>query len=284
MKNYSYCLCGSGKPQEICCENTSQTKVILHPIENPLDRKKFLKKIEISSHFNMRFRALFEFYGDDLIDYKREYLSDPDCNEFLRIFSKYMTDYLEDKVPSSWETCKSPFWEKLIYLYFPLSIKLSPEKKETEKFLMELKKFCFWLDFRANTSFFKTISNYKDALNDLIGCEQLLNALFQINFPKIHQEGWDINKDLDKMEEEFCEFANTEESLFEITSIIGDTVVLTDLGSNRMYNTKGLPLHVTAPGLILHGTIGRKPDDLFWSLHEADGVYPHKAKRYFLFE
>ncbi|WP_445506666.1 hypothetical protein [Niallia sp. 03190] len=283
MKDFSYCLCGSGKAKEDCCERTPQTKIMLHPIENSQERQKFLKKIQISSHFNMRFRALFEFYGDDLIEYKQDHFSDDHRNEFLRIFSSYMTDYLEDKIPSSWKKCKTPFWEKLIFLYFPLSIKITPEKKEAEAFMSELQKFSQWLDHRANTGFCKVIGKYTEAFNDLKACEQLLNHLFLSTFPNIHQKDWDYNRDLEKLEEEFSEFKDTNDSLFEVTRIFSDTIVLTDIHSKRIYNIQGLPLDLVIPGMILHGVIGKKANNLFWKWHHTDGVYPQKAKRYFSF-
>lgn len=51
-----------------------ETKIKLIPLTGTQSRSEILKKIEISSQFNMRYRGLFEYYGDDLIAYKKKIL------------------------------------------------------------------------------------------------------------------------------------------------------------------------------------------------------------------
>ncbi|MFT8320617.1 MAG: hypothetical protein ABF649_06900 [Bacillus sp. (in: firmicutes)] len=285
MKNSPYFLSSSRHSKEISSEKSiSPTKIIrLRPIESPQDRKKLLKKIQISSHFNMRFSALYEFYGDDLIDYKQDHFSDSTCNEFLRIFSRYMTDYLKEKTPSSWEECKEAFWEKLILLYFPLSIKITPNIKETKKFISELQKFTQWLDHRANTNSAEIISKFNKEFDEINSCEYLLNHLILTNYPNIHQKNWDCEDDFIEMDKEFFKFTHSIDGLFVVTSIIFDTVGLTEIDTNQIYHLKGLPLHLMERGMILHGIIGKKTNDMFWKWHQTERIYPQSAKKYFLF-
>lgn len=108
----------------------------------------------------MRYRGLFEYYGKDLIAYKRENPTDQNRNEFLRILSSYMTTHLVDNCPTSWKKCKTSFWEEFIFGYYPHMMLITPEENEVDTFLLELKKFIQWLDKRAGTSFHPLIEKY----------------------------------------------------------------------------------------------------------------------------
>jgi hypothetical protein len=277
MNSFSFGVNGKERMKE------PETKIHLVPIQNAQERNKFLKKLEISSHFNMRYRGLFEFYGNDLIEYKQKNFSSNDCNTFLRIFSSYITDYLEDKMPPSWKKCKPSFLEKLIYLYLPYSLKITSEKKEMVLFLNELTTFSIWLDQRENTSWTALMDKYQDSIKELNECEQLLNHLFLTTFPHYLQSNWNYKADLEKILLEQLACDSVVNNIFQVTHIIQDITVLTDIHSNKIYNVINLPIDLISPGILLHATLGIKKENLYWNLVFIEGVYPQKAKRYFVF-
>jgi hypothetical protein len=258
-----------------------QVKVWVQPFANPKERQEFLMNLAISTEFEMRHRGLLEFYGKDLIAYKRGHASDKNCNEFLRVFSKFMTDCLEDKCPSSWKECQPSFWEEFIFTFYPHHIKISPNEKEVETFLSQLKKFVRWLDQRAGTSWYPVIEEYaSEAGPELKFCEHLLNGLFLRDFPRIHHDDWNLEKDYEKIEQKFNQFSDRLDSLFEVTSMIEDTIVLTEFNSNRTYYIKGLPGKLIKPGIIMSGAIGKRSGEKVWDWYETECIYPQRGKNY----
>jgi hypothetical protein len=284
MGKKSLCHCGSGRIKEFCCEKGTQIRVTAIPIENPKEHQEFLNKLQISSQFGMRYRGLIEFYGNDLIAYKLKHRWDLSCNEFLRILAEYLTNYLEDHCPPSWQQCQPSFWEELIITYYPYCMKISPQEKEVETFLSQLKKIVRWLDGRAHTSWYEIIE--KAILkfhSELKICEHLLNSLMLMDFPNIHQNDWNHKEDLEKSQQKYLNFTKTVSGLFQVTSIIDDTIVLTDLKTERTYQIKGLPHTMITPGILLQGIIGKNVGAMFWNWHHTEGVYPEAAIDYFTF-
>lgn len=272
---------GTNKNQK---RNKSETKVKIIPLPDSQDRHKFLKKLAISSHFNMRYRGLFEYYGDDLIEYKQQDIEDDKRNKFLTIFSSYITTYLEDDMPPSWQQCNSSFVERLIYLYLPYSLKISYGKKEIEIFVHELKKFCLWLDQRKNTSFSEHLKSCSYDIHGLIDCEHLLNHLTLKMFPHYYQPNWNYKEDSKNLKRKEASCQRLEDGIFQITQINQGIIMLTDIHTNHSYQVAGLPTEkFISTGMLLHGIMGIKEKELYWDWISTLGVYPEKAKRYFVF-
>lgn len=258
-----------------------QVRVTAHPIQSPQERQGIFMDLATSSEFDMRYRGLFEYYGKDMIAYKREKPSDQNLNEFLRVFSKFMTDCLEDNCPSSWKHCQPTFWEELIYTFYPHSMKISPDEKETEKFLEQLLKFVRWLDKRAGISWYPIVED--DALravNDLKQCERLLNSLFLIPFPRIHHDDWDHEQDHNKLVHHLEQCSKQMDGIFEVNGIVDDLVEVTELNSNRTYFFQGMPLENIVPGIILSGLVGKYRHTENWNWFLTEGVYPQRGKRF----
>ncbi|RUQ27444.1 hypothetical protein ELQ35_15740 [Peribacillus cavernae] len=257
----------------------------MQPISDPKEYRELHANLKISAEFDMRYRGLLEFFGKDLISYKREHSPNQNRNEFLRIFSKYMTDYLEDHCPPSWKQCTPSFWEEFMFTYYPYCMHVTPHGKEVVKFLFQLKKFVKWLDKRAGTTWFEVIEKYvEESSFDLKMCEHLLNTLYLRDFPRIHHTDWKPKQDSDQIERHFNKYTETLESLFEITRITDDTVILTGLKSHRTYCIKGLPHKAVFPGLLMYGIIGKKDDDIFWNWCHTESVYPQRAKNYIIID
>jgi len=68
----------------------------------------------------MRYRGLLEYYGKDLVAYKKGQHSDDARNEFLHGFSAYMADFLEDDCPPSWKNVTRNLGKNLLLLLFPI--------------------------------------------------------------------------------------------------------------------------------------------------------------------
>ena len=60
---------------------------------------------------------------------------------FLYVLGKYLTEYLEDDCPSSWETCQPSFWDEFIFSFYPFHIHVTPNEKEVERFLSEFSTY-----------------------------------------------------------------------------------------------------------------------------------------------
>ena len=140
----------------------------------------------------MRYRGLLEFYENDLITYKLENPKSKARNQFLELLAKYFTVYLEEDCPTSWEDCQPPFWEEFLFTFYPFHLKVTPDEKEVEQFVLELKKFVRWINRNDKSSDYEYIDKYvKEALIDLKECEHLINRLYLHTFPRIHHADWD---------------------------------------------------------------------------------------------
>lgn len=251
------------------------------PIATPQERKSFYMDLAVSSEFEMRNRGLVFYYGKDLIAYKREKSSDQNRNEFLRILSKFMTDCLEDDCPSSWAQCGTSFWEKFMFYFYPQHIRISPDLKESETFLIQLKKFVRWLDKRMGTHYYPIIEKYAiETAPDIKACELLLNTLFMSHFPQANNDGWDPEQDIERITQMGTQYTAFKECVFEVTSKIEDTIVLTDLNSNHTYYVKGLPSDYVYLGMILSGVIGKRKGEKNWNWHITVAVNPSQARNY----
>nr|WP_263323583.1 hypothetical protein [Neobacillus sp. Marseille-Q6967] len=252
------------------------------PLSGPDERTEVLKNLAISSEFSMRYRGLFEYYGKELIAYKLEKPKDEDRNEFLRSLSHYMTTYLEDSCPSSWEECGPAFWEQFIFHHFPkLFLKLTPNENQVVIFLNQLKRFVRWLDKRVGTSWYPLIESFHAvAHSELTTCERLLNALFVYCYPQMYQADWDPIEDIKKNDEDFNLCAERWDSLFEVTGILGEIIEITEDQSGCHYHVAGLPYQYFVKGILVSGAIGRKSEDIYWNWYSTEGVLPPSGKKY----
>lgn len=260
-----------------------ETKIKLIPLSGTQTRSEILKKIEISSQFNMRYRGLFEYYGDDLIAYKKENPTDYFRNEFLRAFSSYLTDYLEDNMPASWDKCQKSFIELLLYIHLPNSIKISYEHNSIQYFISEFKKFSIWLDQREKTAWTSILTPYNETIHELQLCEELLNRLYLQMYPQFFEANWDYEKDLTRVSKVFEECQHIEDNFFQIIKIEKNTVLLSNIYTNKQFQISDIPVDNRFLGIILHGSIGRLEGQTTWSLLLVAGLYPKGAKRYLTF-
>lgn len=262
-------------------KNMPEIKAWAIPITTLQERKNVFMDLAISSEFGMRNRGLVFYYGKDLIAYKREKPSDQNCNEFLRVLAKFMTDCLEDDCPSSWNLCGSSFWEKFIYYFYPQNITISPTMNEADNFLFQLKKFVRWLDKRVGTHYYPIIEKYStEAAPNLKSCEQLLNVLFLKHFPQAFSHNWNPEQDIENLTRNGTQFLTTQEGVFEVTSKIEDISVLTDLSSHHTYYVKDLPSDYVELGMILSGVIGRRKGEKHWNWYITVAINPQLAKNY----
>jgi hypothetical protein len=251
------------------------------PIGTPQERQSIFNDLVTSSEFEMRNRGIVFYYGKDLIAYKREKPSDQNRNEFLRVLSKFMTDCLEDNCPSSWDLCGTSFWGKFIYYFYPQNLRISPTLKEAEHFLFQLKKFVRWLDKRVGTNDYPLIEKYStEAAPDLKSCEFLLYTLFMRDFPQSICDDWNPEKDIERLTQTGTQYTETLEGVFEVTSKIEETILLTDISSNLTYYVKGLPSDFVNPGMILSGVIGKRKREKQWNWYITVGINPPQAKNY----
>ncbi|WP_231784211.1 hypothetical protein [Lentibacillus sp. JNUCC-1] len=257
----------------------------MQTFSHPDEHKAMMEKLKISSKFDMRYRGLLEFYSDDLVAYKLKKGSGKHTNEFLRIFSYYLTDTLEDHCPSSWQECQSSFWEKFIFVHYPHDhMTISKKQRDSEIFLLQLRRFVKWLDQRTGTSWLKVVEQYEaQAKSELLHCEKLLNHLFQQAFPGIHQNDWDFEKILTSNTTNHNHYANNIQSIFQVKEVYDDVVTINDIDSDRVYQIVGMPCKLVKPGLLIEGCIGMKKDAFFWELWVTSGVYPARARDYFVF-
>jgi hypothetical protein len=268
------------KSRSISVEKEPQVNVKVHHFANPEERQEMLMNLAIGSQFEMRQRAILEYYGKDLVTYKREHTSKK-ANEFLRILSKFMTTCLEDNCPSSWQKCDSSFWEELIFTFFPHTMQISQNRKEAEIFLTQLKIFVQWLDKRVDSCWYPVVEKFTlEAKSELKICEHVLNDIFLTDFPKLHHPDRNLIKTAEKIEQDFINCDNKLSSIFEVTSLIDDMVVLTEFNTNRIYYIKDLPLKWIEQGLIMSGVIGKKSREKAWRWFATDGVYPNRGRAY----
>jgi hypothetical protein len=271
----------SNNTMDFCDEKEPQIKVLMKHFENPKERENLLKNMKISAEFDMRQRGHFLFYGKDFIDYKLERPYDKDRNELLRILSNFMSNVLEDNCPPSWKKCKRPFWEELIFTHFPHVMRITPDQKQVETFLSQLKMFVQWLDKRSGTIWFTVVEKYtKEAFSDLKVCEQVLNAIFLRDFPHIHQKDFSPEQQIEIANQNFKQCTKRWDSLFEVKSNIDEITVFKEFNTHITYYVKGLPTQLIVPGLIMSGCIGRKSGTLLWEWFQTDGIYPQKGRKY----
>jgi hypothetical protein len=279
MKKTILCHCGSGKLQENCC--SARKKGSFQPFANLNKHFELFEKVSIASQFGMHGRSLFEFYGEDLIAYK---LKNPDSfsrNEFLTVLAKYLTVYLSDDCPSSWQECNAPFWEEFLFAFYPFLLKISRDEKEVEIFHAELKNFIRWLDKRVGISMQKVVDQYiHESYADLKECEHLLNRLYEHSFPRIHNDDWNFSIEFFKNLKRTEEYSEMKILIFEVKKIDGTTGEFISLDSLCPYYINGLPRDLLTPGRLLSGMIGRKKDEFVWTWHQPDSVFPKRAKQY----
>jgi hypothetical protein len=98
---------------------------------------------------------------------------------------------------------------------------ITPEQKQVETFLSQLKMFTQWLDKRNGTKWFPVVDNYsKEAISDLKLCEQVLNTIFLIDFPQLHQKDFSLEQQIEIANQSFKQCTKRWDSIFEVTSVI----------------------------------------------------------------
>ncbi|WP_458413232.1 hypothetical protein ACNQFZ_21035 [Schinkia sp. CFF1] len=266
---------------EDCYRPSPELRIWSIPFSNPNERIEILEKVSTSSQFGMRYRGLFEFYGDDLITYKREKPKCPLRNKFLQILSSYFTDYLEDDSPASWPGCQASFWEELIFVFFMLQIQVTNKEKEVETFLPELKKFTRWIDKRAGTNTHPLINKLiEKTKSELIICERLINHLYYKAYHELSKDYTDPQKEINSTHNQ--EYNEVKDTLFEISEINGEIAIASELFTNKKYLLNGLPNQMISPGTLIHGTIGKKYGHLVWNWLLPENVFPQRAKKYLM--
>ena len=108
----------------------------------------------------------------------------------------------------------------------------------------------------------------------------LLNGLFLNDFPRIYKSDWNPEQDIEKINHKFEQCTYRLNSLFEVTSIIEDTFLLSEFETNQTYYIRGLPYKLIEIGMIMSGIIGKKSADLTWNWIQTDGIYPQRGKTY----
>lgn len=268
------------KIKNIRRKNGPEVSMRVHHFATPEERQNLLRDLAISSEFEMRHRGLLEYYGKDFIAYKKEKPHDPKRNEFLRVMSKYMTHYLEDDCPPSWKECQPAFWEVFIYSFYPDHIKLSPNEQDIETFIFQLKNFVRWLDKRTGTSWYATIDQYtSEAFPELKICERVIHRLILKDFPRIHDDDWNLDQDIEQFNQKFTQCTNQVVGKFKVTAIIGDSALVTELKTNCTYYIKGLPCDLIVSGMKMSGIIGKTSGDQCWNWYHTIGVYPSKGEQ-----
>lgn len=264
--------------------NGVRVKAFMHQLSGPDERKEYLDMLLLGSKFDMRARAIFFFYGPDLIAYKRKHPTSPKVNEFLRIFSAYLTTQLEDDCPPSWAECGPSFWEELFTTALPHSIRVSVNKKEISHFLVQLKRFVLWLDKRSGCSWYQVVEKYvEEYKHELQVCEDLINELHLAAFPKLHQNGWDPVKDMERISSELKACSATLAGLFEVRETTDLITTIHDLNSSTTYQVVHFPAKKQIPGILIDGVIGKTEEDFYWTWYFTEGVFPNGAKKYIQF-
>lgn len=261
-----------------------EVKAFIHQFSHPDEHKEFMEMMKLGSTFDMRPRAMMHFYGSDLIAYKRKHRSNPQVNEFLRIFSTYLTTYLEDECPESWEECSLAFWEELIIGCFPKYMKIHTKQRETKIFLMQLKRFVHWLDERTGGTWFSVVEKFvEDYRPEIEKSERMFNELYLHVYPKLNDKDWNPGKDVDQILKNLDGCSSTRNSVFELTNISDTIVSFYDLDRRETYQLIDFPAEKDSLNFLVQGVIGKRADDFFWRLYLIDSIYPNKLKRYIKF-
>lgn len=250
-------------------ENSLQMKR-LHPIKDP-------KNTDLGKSY----RFLIEFFGKELIAYRRKKVYDKNRTFFIKVFSKFLNELQEGNSPSEWKESELSFWEEFIVLFFPHNMVISTDEKEVENLFFELRKFIRWIDRQNGTNWYLVVNSFiTDANPELKICEHLLNKFYLRDYPKIHHHDWNYIQDMEKLNRNFIQCTHTLSSIFEVKDINNDIVVLNDCKDNHTYYLKDLPYKFIVPGIIMNGIIGKKSDETAWSWHQTGGIYPNRAKYY----
>ncbi|WP_193224508.1 hypothetical protein [Bacillus sp. B1-b2] len=259
----------------------SPVKVRLIPLDGTQNRSQILKKIEISSSFNMKYKALFEYYGDDLIEYKKLDLDNKQRNDFLRIFSSYLTDFLEDTMPTSWKKCSTSFLKQLCYLYLPSTVQISQNKNHITLFLEEFRHFATWLDKKENTKWMEFIDKHLTTLQTLQTCEDLHHTLFLQLYPTYLHSTRNDQKHMEKVKQLLNQCQEVEDGLFQIRAINTQTVSISNIFTNRIYDIHSTEIQEKHLGIILDVSIGIYKNHSTWTILVPLGIYPKEAKSCF---
>ncbi|MUK87649.1 hypothetical protein GMD78_04445 [Ornithinibacillus sp. L9] len=273
----------SGHAGEGSKSDQLQVRAWVKTISDPNEHKEFMERLHVGSQFDMRYRGLVEYYGDDLIAYKRKNLSSKHVNDFLYIFSKYLTDHLEDDCPPSWKEFHPQLWEEFIYACFPMYLDISLKQNKSEIFQKQLKKFIYWLDKRSGCSWYSTVEKcIEDGLEELKTCEKIFNALFLHSYPNLHQKDLNPLEDIAKIEARLQGCDTTLNSIFEVTNITDGIVSVRDIDTNTALQIAAFPTTIST-GILLEGTIGMNNYDFYWTWLATQAVYPNKAQNYIQF-
>ncbi|MFD1037797.1 hypothetical protein ACFQ3N_05155 [Virgibacillus byunsanensis] len=284
MTNPRWSAYESGQAKVYDNEKKVEVKMWVHKFSHPDEHKEYIEKLKISSEFDMRYRGLVLFYGDDLITYKLKHRTSKRVNEFLRIFSKYLTDHLEDNCPSSWKECQPSFWEEFIFACYPHYMQISIKQRESDIFLAQLKKFVYWLDQRSGCSWYEVVEKYaEEALSELRASEQVLNNLLLYSFPHLNTKSWNPTQDMTRIENNLKTCNETINSIFEVKHLADNIVTVCDIDSTQTYQIVNFPVKKLLPGYLLDGSMGKMHDDIYWTWHFTEGIYPQKAKKYIRF-
>lgn len=262
---------------------TPQIRIWSKPISDSKEQMEILEKVKISSQFGMRKRGLFEFYGDELIAYKREKPKCSNRNKFLHFLSTYFTEYLEDNCPTSWQECHSLFWEEFLFAFYPTQLTITPNEKEVETFLFELKKFTRWLDRKIGTSSYKLINQFiAESKDDLLECEYLLNQLLIHAYPEIFENKRHVEfSDLYKLKD-VPDYENYKKLIFEIKEINNELVIASDIYTNINYLIEGMPPQILSPSILIYGVIGQNNGELIWTWQYPEHVMPLRTKKFII--
>ncbi|MGM8215352.1 hypothetical protein ACLIA0_07220 [Bacillaceae bacterium W0354] len=260
--------------------NHFEVNAFMHEFKNEDDRTEMLEKLKIGSQFDMRYRSVFFYYGNDFIAYKRKHPSSNKVNEFLRVICAYMANYLENDCPPSWKDCDTSYWEELIYVIYPNYITLKKKQNDSKTFLTQLKRFVYWLDKEHQTSLYPTLETLTNkALPALIECENLTNRLFLHAFPDKHHKYWDPARALFKLQEGE-ENDQTYTGFFEVMDFDNNVLTVNDLVTGLSYSITNFPIINISRNVLLNGIISKNNNDFFWSWHCPIGVYPSEASQF----
>jgi len=284
MTKHSWSFYGNVQAENDFKQKHLEVKTWMHEFKNQKEREEIIERLQLGLKFDMRYRALFQFYGKDLVDYKRKHLSSTQVNEFLKVFSNYLTTHLEDNCPPSWKDCQPSFWEEFIYAIIPHHMILSTKQNQSEIFLTQLKKFVRWLDQRSGCSWSKVVQKYaEESFTELNNCEKLLNALYLHTYPNLHHKKFDPVADSSKLDEQLQKYSDAHNSIFEVKKIFDEIITVIDINSKQTYQILNFPVKKLAPGILLDGVVAKNNDDFYWTWDFTMGVYPQKARKYIHF-
>jgi len=269
--------------KQIFRDGQTQVTMWKHEFANDEERNEILEKLAIGSQFDMRFRGLLQFYGDELTSYKRKIGNNEKGTEFLKVMSSYFTDYLEDVELTSWDECQSLFWEEFIFVYFPLYMKISRTQQQSTVFLSQLKEFVHWLDKEKKTSCTQYVDLfYDEAKIELVTCERLLKHFFSVHFLDIFNDDFDVQKIVEQIDQIDQDFPEKREGCFQVVKKYEKTIIVREIQTDLNYRIIDMPCHLIDKGMLLEGIIGRRTHEFSWKWLLTEGFYPEKAKKFFI--